>query len=511
MKKRLLLLEILHKLLIGDQAVEADPAAPSTTANDWEGLPSAPPPQASQPVPAPPPPQRAIEAGPALQRESFPAVSEEIRDLLRSADWEEVNQGLELLAASYGADQLNQFGRLVDAAHLQIHDLALWQAVLGISETHTLNATTKLAGLSGSLSDVRSITLNQAAFADPEIQLNLALLAEAESLEELVLNGVAVCGLGALGGFSRLRKLVLVSDTIEWDSDDHAACLADLTELRFLTVSSWPWEDLSPLAECSSLEHLDLRGGELESLDGIAGLSSLRSLALADFYSLSSLDDLENLSQLQHLSLRSLSIDAINTVGELTNLQSFVLEASESIDLSPLGDLSALQSIDVDCSEVSGLGALAGCSSLKRLKLSSIPDFPCGEVSRGRFGSAEFNKLMTTWKDVRIRSSKVSNNCAETNDLGVFLLGLNLLECVSAQISVEQFRQRLEQLNLHHGDQLRQRCYWPVVGPASTGFSRSHPVGQWIERAQRIGSINNAFGAELSAALAERIPTTPQR
>jgi hypothetical protein len=201
----------------------------------------------------------------------------------------------------------------------------------------------------------------------------------------------------------------------------------------------------------------------------------------------------------------------IDPIGELAALQSFTLESSESIDLSPLGSLPVLRSLDIDCYEASGHGALAACPMLDHLKLSTVPDYPCPDLPRCKFGSSEFNKLMSTWKGVHTRSGKVCGSCAESGDIAVFLLGLNLLECLSTKISIDQFCQRLEQLSLRHSDQLRSRCYWPILSGASDAFNNSHPVGQWMERARRAGALSNETCAELSAVLAERLPSAPER
>lgn len=504
MKKRLLLLAFLRRLLIGDQPAQnavPDDAHDQTTATPK--IPTSATPQApTSETPAP------AQEAPALDPSSLPSVATEIRELLASTDWDEVNQGLELLAASHTAPQLAALAGLIDACHLQIRDLTLWRAVLGIPEIHALNAAAKLAGLSGSLAALRRISLNRCDFPDSELCLDLALLDGAQALEELVVNGVGLQNPGALAGLGQLRKLVLASDSIGWEGDESDRFADDLSSLRFLGLANCPWEDLEPLAGCRSLEHLSLRGGELNSLQGIEALPALRSLTLHDCYNLSDLDGLESLSQLEDLNLRNLSIDAIDAVAGLSSLRQFSLEASEPVDCAPLAGLPALQSVEIDCSEATGLGSLAACPRLRDLKLTrGVPDHACGSP-RLRLGDSEMATLMTCWKDVHRLKSKISHRYADAGDLGVFLLGLSLFDCLSAQISLAEFREQLELLSRHHGDQLRRRCHWPW---SADGYSSSHPVGQWIDRVRRAGALSVATCTELATALAERLPPIPVR
>lgn len=515
MRKRLLLLAFLKRVLIGDHPTESGqtPWEGSASTVDSEGVVADPPllsqidslPQSQETIKVPAMSQLHTPE-PILNVGDFPAVSEEIRELLVSPDWDEVNQGLELLVSSCNAEELKGFAPLIDANSLTIRSQSAWQAVLGIDEKNQLNAAAKVAGLSGALAGVKTIVLNSVNFPDSETQLNLDLLSEASDLQELVINGIELSGLGALGSFHELRKLVLVGNSIDWDSDEDAECFSSLSRLRFLTVSSWPWEDLGPLSSCNSLEHLDLRGGELESLRGLDSLTNLRFLALEDFYSLSSLKGIEKLGQLRHLTVSRLSITKINPVAKLKELESLSLESSEPIDLSPLGQLVALQSIDIDCDEGTGLGTLALCPSLLRVKLGRIPTYKYGNANQASFDSSEFGKLMTTWKGFQTPSRKICNSYAESRDLGVFLLGINLLECLSAQITIPQFRSRLNQIGSRFGDQFLRRCYWPYSEGSGVDYTSSHPVGTMMHRVLLAGSLDSSSCKELSALLAERLP-----
>lgn len=519
MKKRQLLLDLLKRILIGndhpatDQPdLNASPAAVDSSEGDQKTL-LAFQEDYSSPHPVAPIVTHAMnlsrDKAPAPDASDFPPVSKEIKELLGSSDWDEVNQGLELLAASCGTDQIKAFTQLIDPTSLSVRNQSIWQTILGINENNVLNAVAKLAGLSGALAGINTIVLNSANYAGSEIQLNLDSLSAASQLKELVINGIELSCIGALGSFSELQKLILVSESIDWDMEEDAECFQGLKKLRFLTVSSWPWEDLGPLSACTTLEHLDLRGGELESLLGVDSLSELHFLALRDFYSLSSLEGLDQLTQLQHLSLSGLSVDAVEQVGMLSNLQTFAIEASEEIDLSPLGLLSSLRSVDINCDEATGVGVLALCPDLHFINLGSIPIYKFGESGKSSFGSSEFSKLMALWKGLKTPAKKVCNNYAEDNNLGVFLLGLNLLECISGQIDITQLRSRLDGISSRYGEQLCSRCYWPQAKGSVGGYPQSHPVGIMMQRALSAGGLDRESCDDLSALLAERLPKVP--
>ena len=466
---------------------------------------------------APTDPQRLAMSNPEIQAVQttspspavqFPKLDDEIRDLLTSEDWEEVNQGLELLVSLLGTEAIQPFGALIDAATLRVAHPDQWQSALGIGLTHEINAVAKLAELTGALAELRSIRLNKVAFAD-EIQINLTLLSGASSLEELIINGGTVTGLVGLSDLTGLRYLALMADSIDWDTDEHADLFNGLTELRSLCLSQWAWEDLSPLSGLSQLERLDLRGGELDNLDGIEALNTITSLSLKDFYSLSSVAELSNLEQLTTLSLLNLSVTTLEGLEGLDQLSSIELEASDLVDVVALGSLPRLATVRFECGDLVGLGALAAASNLRQLRLSDIPRYSYGETSGQTFGRQEMNRLCKSWKAVQTSSSRGSSSVfARGADLPVVLLGLNVLETLAGQIDASDFSNRLEQLLSRWGQDLRSRAYWPKSS-AEGRYSQTAPIGQWLNRAK--GSVPTATLDHIAAALAKELPAIPQR
>lgn len=441
--------------------------------------------------------------------DQFPEPAEEIKDLLRSTDWDEVNQGLELLVSTISEEQFSHFALLINAESLRIAHNAIWQSVLGINASHEINAVAKIASLTGALNNVTSIHLNRAQFAD-EIDFDLNLLLGATQLKELVVNGGSVQGLNALASLTTLQKLALLADNIEWDTDEHNDLFHSLPSLSCLIISQWPWEDLTPLSSLTSLARLDLRAGELCSLHGVDGLSTLSYLSLSDFYSLSSITEISALKQLTSLRLFNLSINSLQGLEDLELLSEIEIECSDLEDVSALGSLQALINLRLECGrQVVGLGSLASAPQLRQLKLRDIPEFTLGHDSKRRLGRCELDRLCTAWKDMKHRSRRISSLFAEGPDLGAVLIGLSVFEALADQISSEDFSQRLDQVTSRWGASLLSRAYWPQKSASSTFYPFTAPIGQWLNKAS--GLVDGNTISEIAELLAEYIPQSPKR
>ena len=441
--------------------------------------------------------------------EHFPELTEEIKDLLRSADWDEVNQGLELLVSTTRRETFQSLSALIDAGRLRIRHHQIWHTFLGISEVHEINAVAKIADLTGALDEVKSIYLNRVEFAD-EINIDLNTLSTAAQLETLVVNGGTIQNVGALTSLTELRTLAILADNIYWDTDEHSEVFESLTKLNSLTLNDWPWEDLTPLSSLGSLERLDLRGGELDSLEGIDSLCALSQLSLSDFYSLSSIKEINPLKQLRHMRLYNLSISSLDGLEELDVLSEIELECSDLDDVSVLGSLKGLTDLRLDCGqEVTGLGSLANAPQLKCLKLAYIPEFTLGNDPRRRLGRRELDRLCTVWKDVGKGSRRISSNFAEGADLGIVLIGVSACEALAEQISGEEFSHRLHEVASRWGDAFLSRAYWPKKSNSSTRYPINSPIGQWLNKAA--GLVDEGTISQIADSLAEQLSQSPQK
>lgn len=468
--------------------------------------------QVSPAAAMPTPDLELVQPAQAPSADQFPTVDDEIKVLLSSTEWEEVNQGLELLVASLGKKGIKPFRALIDATALQVRYAETWQAVLGIKSIHEINAVAKLAELTGALAGIRSIRLNHVAYAE-EIQIDLSLLSGASSLEELIVNGGnggLVYNLSALGSLSALRYLVLVCEGVDWDTEEHTTLFSDLADLHSLCIYQWPWEDLSPIAGLSKLEKLDLRGGWLSSLEGLEQLSSLTNLSIRDFYSLSEISEIGNLSQLRTLQLINLGITSIQELEGLEELISVDLEGPDLVDILALGSMPNLSSVSLNCGqELFGLGSLSATGSVRHLKLGNFPDYSYGESSSQCFGIQEMHRLCINWKALQINADKVSCLAADGADLPVVLLGVSVLETLSGQISAADFSERVDQIISHWGPELRSRAYWPK-GSVDEFYSQTVPIGQWLALAEACGAELEEIN-QIAATLSRKLPVIPQR
>ncbi len=125
-----------------------------------------------------------------------------------------------------------------------------------------------------------------------------------------------------------------------------AACAA----LRTLDCGSSPVWDLAPLAACSSLRTLRCFNTGVSSLEPLAKCSLLHTLFCNLCYNLSSLEPLAKCSSLHTL---------------------FCLQSGAINSLEPLAKCSLLHTLDCRNTTVSSLEPLASCLSLKKLWCNS--------------------------------------------------------------------------------------------------------------------------------------------
>ena len=498
MKKRELFRKLLKWLLLEVREVHS-PVEPVFEKKSQPGVPQLPAMLTSE--------AQSVQTEQPLYSDQFPTIEDGIFDLLASTDWQEVNQGLELLVSSLGVDAIKPLSALIDVSGLRVKHPEVWKKHLGINLTHEINAVAKLAEIIGVLTEVHSIRLNRAAFAD-EIQIDLTLLSSAESLEQLIINGGSITGLNGLGALRSLRHLALLGDDIDWEPEEHDKIFSGLNNLQSLSLKYWPWDNLNPIADLSKLEKLDLRGGELSTIQGINNLGSLAYLSLRDFYSLSDAAEIGSLSKLRSLRLLNLCVSSLDGLEGLKELSYIEIESSDLVDVTALASMPDLSTVRLECNDLVGLGALAAAGNLRQLKLSNIPDYSYGEEESQRFGRRELDRLCQSWKAVQTRPSKVSSVAAEGSDLPIVLLGVSILETLAGQIDAAEFSDRLDQLVNRWGTELRTRAYWPRCGPAEC-YSKTAPIGQWLDRAAV--SVSPQTIEQIAATLTKQLPATPQR
>jgi Leucine-rich repeat (LRR) protein len=145
--------------------------------------------------------------------------------------------------------------------------------------------------------------------------------------------------------------------------------LANLTALQSLDLYRTQISDLSPLANLTTLQSLDLDGTQVSDLSPLTNLTALQSLGLSGTQ-ISDLSPLTNLTALQSLDLRGTQVSDLSPLANLTALQSLDLRGTQVSNLSPLADLTTLQYLDLNGTQVSDLSPLTNLTALQSLGLS---------------------------------------------------------------------------------------------------------------------------------------------
>lgn len=130
-----------------------------------------------------------------------------------------------------------------------------------------------------------------------------------------------------------------------------------------------------PLNWHSRLLSLNFDGSNLASLDLLANLRNLRDLSLTGT-SVSDLSPLLSLTRLQRLYLDGTRVTDLSPLSGTIELQVLDLEGTDVTDLLPLGTLSELQSLDLAETPVEDITPLSGLLDLRRLVLrqTRVPD-----------------------------------------------------------------------------------------------------------------------------------------
>jgi len=157
--------------------------------------------------------------------------------------------------------------------------------------------------------------------------------------------------------FSSLRDLTELPEEI-----------ADLTNLRKLSLALTQISNLQPLASLNQLEMLWLDHSEVFDLTPIAGLIALTELNF-DRTKVRTLDPIIGLRNLRRLSLEGTQVSDLAPLANLTNLRNLELGETLATDITPISSLLALQSLSLGRTPVRDLAPLSGLNALQYLQI----------------------------------------------------------------------------------------------------------------------------------------------
>jgi len=124
--------------------------------------------------------------------------------------------------------------------------------------------------------------------------------------------------------------------------------------------------DLSPLANLSSLQVLEVSRTQIADLSVLAGLSGLQTLAVSSTQ-VTDLSPLAGLHGLQELFIFDTQVTDLSPLGGLSGLQTLYAFKTPIAELSPLTDMSGLLRLKVNGTKITDLNPLARLSGLQML------------------------------------------------------------------------------------------------------------------------------------------------
>ena len=186
----------------------------------------------------------------------------------------------------------------------------------------------------------------------------------------LNLSGAMISDISPLANFTDLQSLDL-----EVTQVSDLSPIENLTRLRSCNLTETPVSDLSPLANLPALQSLNLAYTQVSDLSPMRNLAELRSLNLMGT-SVSDLSPLVGLPALQSLAMFDMEIMNFEVVKKFRDLESLELGNVRGADIGLLAGLSKLQSLVLIGLELSDLVQLSNLPALEKLDLvgSGISD-----------------------------------------------------------------------------------------------------------------------------------------
>lgn len=127
--------------------------------------------------------------------------------------------------------------------------------------------------------------------------------------------------------------------------------------------------NLGGLERCTSLKELGLSDNQLGDISPLADLTGLEQLDLSCNHQISYLSPLANLTRLKSLYLQNNRISVISPLGNLTSLRSLSLWGNDIRDISALADLTGLTQLYLASNQICDISPLASLSNLTYLDL----------------------------------------------------------------------------------------------------------------------------------------------
>ncbi|HET8843170.1 MAG TPA: leucine-rich repeat domain-containing protein, partial [Ktedonobacteraceae bacterium] len=188
---------------------------------------------------------------------------------------------------------------------------------------------------------------------------------------------------GRLKGFSELRNLERLSLENTGSEKKSLECIAQLTGLQTLSLSSWHLEDISALKSLTNLRELWLQGGpNLKDISVIGRLPELRQLSIGEINP-QQLCEIPGLARLEQLELNGCQIKKLTGLGRLTGLRTLSMRGSSDLQhVSGLEELMNLQTLSIsDCPQLQHVSGIENLVNLQTLEITGREANQLSEMS----------------------------------------------------------------------------------------------------------------------------------
>ncbi len=170
----------------------------------------------------------------------------------------------------------------------------------------------------------------------------------------------------------QMQKLNIWALDLSWSGISDISPLANFTGLQSLNLMETQVSDLSPIKNLTKLRSLYLGGTPVSDLSSLMNLSELQSLVLPEM-KIRNFEVITKLLNLQSLELWNIEEIDIGLLANLQKLQSLTLFGSGLSDLAQLSTLPTLENLELIYSEVSDIAPLANLGTLRSLRCDEVP------------------------------------------------------------------------------------------------------------------------------------------
>ena len=198
------------------------------------------------------------------------------------------------------------------------------------------------------------------------------------TLTDFAVPNLSISDLTGLEHATNLMSLKLGPENVEDVSDcpsdaesnkiSDLSPLADLTNLEVLNLSCNQVSAVNPLAKLTNLRTLDLRYNQVNDVSPLAELTNLTLLNLR-YNQVNNVSPLAELTNLTILDLENTQISDLSVLAGLTELTEVNLKTNQISDISPLEKLTNLTILDLGANQISDISPVSGLINLKELYL----------------------------------------------------------------------------------------------------------------------------------------------